>query len=55
MMIAIITLHKINNWLILSFQLGLLLFNEAKGEVVQVTKIYMLSTCRHISNLFLIW
>jgi hypothetical protein len=55
-MIAIITLHKINNWLILLFQLGLLLFNEAKGEVVHVTKIYMLSTCRHISNLFfLIW
>ncbi len=54
-MIAIITLRKINNWLILSFQLGLLLFNEAKGEVVQVTEIYMLSTCRYISNLFLIW
>ncbi len=55
MMIAIITLHKINNRLILPFQLGLLLFNEAKGEVVQVTKTYMLSTCRYISNLFLIW
>ncbi len=55
MMITIITLHKINNWLILSLQLGLILLNKAKGEVVLVTKTYMLSTSRHISNLFLIW